>query len=682
MTIFNIYMTYGGSNWGNLGHPGGYTSYDYAAVISEERLVDREKYSEAKLIANFLQASPAWLTAVSQNNHNANGSYTGNDALAVTAVLGNTTGFYVIRHAAYNSLDTTEYSITLPTSQGNITIPQLGGQLSLHGRDSKFHVADYNVGGVNLLYSSAEIFTWKQYGDKRVLVVYGGPGEEHELAVSNGGTARIVEGSGVKSQQRNGATVVQYQTSPNRQVVQLGCGLTVYLLDRNSAYNYWVIDLPNDSVSGNHTNQTYFSSAPIVKAGYLLRTVEVEGSAVHLTGDLNATTPIEVIGGAPASVSQLTFNGQNLRFRQGSNGVVTATAHYTNASYSVPDLSTIGWKVLDTLPEIQSSYDDSAWIEATLTYSNNTERNLTTPRSLYASDYGYNTGSLIYRGHFTSTSSESSLYLATQGGSAFGNSVWLNSTFLGSFRGADVYSEWNQTFALSNLDVNCPYVITILIDNMGLSENGQAGSSEMKTPRGVLDYTLSGHDKSDVSWKLTGNLGGEDYRDHTRGPLNEGGLYAERQGYHLPGAPTSDWDDSAQGPMSGLSAPGVAFYATTFDLNMPAGYDVPIAFSFNNGTDDRNSTTPIQAYRCQIYVNGYQFGKYVHNIGPQDVFPVPEGIWNYHGSNYVAVSLWALEEGGAQVASLSLVSGPVIQTGYGTVELSPMPGYEQREGAY
>lgn len=44
----------------------------------------------------------------------------------------------------------------------------------------------------------------------------------------------------------------------------------------------------------------------------------------------------------------------------------------------------------------------------------------------------------------------------------------------------------------------------------------------MKAPRGVLDYSLSGHEKSDISWKITGNLGGEDYQDRTRGPLNEG----------------------------------------------------------------------------------------------------------------------------------------------------------------
>ena len=50
-------LTFPGTNWGNLGHPGGYTSYDYAAVIDESRGVAREKYSEAKLEANFIQAS-------------------------------------------------------------------------------------------------------------------------------------------------------------------------------------------------------------------------------------------------------------------------------------------------------------------------------------------------------------------------------------------------------------------------------------------------------------------------------------------------------------------------------------------------------------------------------------------------------------------------------------------------
>jgi hypothetical protein len=82
VTIFNIYMTYGGTNWRNLGHPGGYTSYDYGAVIAEDLTVSREKYSEAKLEVNFLMAWPAYLTVTPGNG--SNGSYVDTLAIEVT----------------------------------------------------------------------------------------------------------------------------------------------------------------------------------------------------------------------------------------------------------------------------------------------------------------------------------------------------------------------------------------------------------------------------------------------------------------------------------------------------------------------------------------------------------------------------------------------------------------------
>ena len=159
VTVFNIYMTYGGTNWGNLGHPGGYTSYDYGAVIAEDRTVSREKYSEAKLEANFLMASPAYLTAVPTMN-GTNGSFVNTNLIATTPLKSNLTGFYVVRHAYYNSTASTNYRLNIATSQGSVSIPQLSSTLTLNGRDSKIHVTDYDMNGWNLLYSSAEIFTW------------------------------------------------------------------------------------------------------------------------------------------------------------------------------------------------------------------------------------------------------------------------------------------------------------------------------------------------------------------------------------------------------------------------------------------------------------------------------------------------------------------------------------------
>ena len=134
--IFSLYMMYGGTNWGNLGHPFGYTSYDYGAAIREDRTLTREKYSELKLQANFLKASPAYLIAQPQNFTNDT-TYSSTSALTVTPLLTNTTSFWVVRHTDWTSLAGTIYNLKVPTKAGNVTIPQLGGTLLLIGRDSK-----------------------------------------------------------------------------------------------------------------------------------------------------------------------------------------------------------------------------------------------------------------------------------------------------------------------------------------------------------------------------------------------------------------------------------------------------------------------------------------------------------------------------------------------------------------
>ena len=399
-------------------------------------------------------------------------------------------------------------------------------------------------------------------------------------------------------------------------------------------------------------------------------------SQLYLTGDLNSTTTIEVVGGAPRGCA-LYFNGKSVPASQDRYRVATAIITYVTPNFDIPKLVDLDWKYVDSLPEIQSTYDDSKWTNADLATTIN-PRALMTPTSLYGSDYGYNTDNLIYRGRFVATGAESTLFLHTQGGSAFGSSVFLNGTFVGSWPGIDRDADYNQTLTLPSLRAGQLAILTIIMDNMGLDENFQVGPDQMKRPRGILDYSISGRDQSVMTWKITGNLGGEDYRDRTRGPLNEGGLYAERQGYHLPLPPSGNWKSSK--PTDGITSAGVALYTTSFMLNVPHGYDIPMSFSFANSTTGNGSSVP--NYRVQLYVNGYQFGKYVNNVGPQTSFPVPEGILNYHGTNYLALSLWALDAAGAKIENIELASTASIQSGYGPVSLSPMPAYTPRVGAY
>lgn len=420
-------------------------------------------------------------------------------------------------------------------------------------------------------------------------------------------------------------------------------------------------------------SQENTASSVIVKAGYLVRTAYLHHRSLHLDADFNATTAVEVIG-APSHAKSLVINGKKAHVKVDKNGIWSTSVGYSAPKLDLPSLKNLKWESIDTLPEIQNSYDDSAWTVANHPYTNNSANPIKTPTSLYSSDYGFNTGTLIYRGHFVANGKEKTFSVHTQGGTAFGSSVWIDETYVGSWAGVSVDADYNATYTLPSLQAGKSYVITVVIDNMGLDENWTVGSEEMKDPRGILDYALSGQSASAITWKLTGNLGGEDYRDLVRGPLNEGGLYAERQGFHQPQPPTHDWDTSS--PFTGLSKPGIKFYSTSFDLDLPRGWDIPLYFDFGN------TTSPPSAYRVQLFVNGYQYGKYVNNIGPQTSYPVPEGILNYRGTNWLALSLWAQEDDGAKLESLELVNTTPVLTALGHVEPVEQPKYHRRRGAY
>lgn len=174
------------------------------------------------------------------------GVYSDNGAITITPLLSKENGhFFVVRHTDYTTTDSASYTVKLPTSAGEISIPQKGGSLSLHGRDSKFHVTDYPVGDHVLLYSTAEIFTWKKFADKTVLVLYGGPDELHEFALKKQSKSKTpykinnLEGDDVAIHTMEDSSVVlQWKTSTTRQVVEAG-DLIIYLMGESIACSFY-----------------------------------------------------------------------------------------------------------------------------------------------------------------------------------------------------------------------------------------------------------------------------------------------------------------------------------------------------------------------------------------------------------------------------------------------------------
>ena len=60
--------------------------------------------------------------------------------------------------------------------------------------------------------------------------------------------------------------------------------------------------------------------------------------------------------------------------------------------------------------------------------------------------------------------------------------------------------------------------------------------------------------------------------DTYRGYLNEGGLWAERVGAHLPGFPDLLWKSGTPLTGGGVKGAGVNFYRTTFNLVRSASH--------------------------------------------------------------------------------------------------------------
>ncbi|KAJ7644336.1 glycoside hydrolase family 35 protein [Roridomyces roridus] len=649
-----ILMVFGGTNWGGTAAPVSYTSYDYGGGINENRVAG-PKMNEMRLQGLFLRVSRDLLAA----NLLANGTNYTTSSLIHTAELRNPdtgAGFYVTRHDSSVSTDLTTTQITVQTSMGPLLIPQTG-VLTFDGRESKILVTDYVFGqsDTSILYSTAEIMTWTTIDDTDYIIFYALPGQTGETSFILNGQEAIADLtglSGVASSSVNGTLVLDYSLNGTVFVpITLGeSKIVAILLDKDTANQWHAPVIPGSGNFGNFfsvgSNETVLVSGP-----YVVRTAEITGNTLLLTGDLDGPTSIEVV--APQSVSQISWNGVAVPVNKTARGTFSGQVGSAN-TITLPTLS--NWKVSGSLPEIDPDFDDSSFTDADLTTTNYTNLPpLAGTQVLYSQQYGFYGGYLIFRGRFNASGAETAVSLTVQYGFAGGYSAWLNGVFLGSSQGNSTVSMSSNvwTFPSGSLRVNETNVLVAFQDHMGIVETSTNGGKE---PRGIRGYALVGGNTLFDSWKLQGNLGGAaNAPDTFRGYLNEGGLWAERVGAHLPGFPDASWASGS--PLSGVSKAGINFYRTTFELPISAGIDAPVRLSVT-----RSTSAVVSNFRLQIYLNGWQIGKYVNSIGPQTVFVLPASILRRESANTLAVSVWAMDASGATVEGLEIISDGVFSS--------------------
>ena len=62
-----------------------------------------------------------------------------------------------------------------------------------------------------------------------MLIVYGGPNEQHEIAIQ-ASSATIVEGSGATIAQKEGYSIVNWNSNPERKIIKVDSNVYIYLL--------------------------------------------------------------------------------------------------------------------------------------------------------------------------------------------------------------------------------------------------------------------------------------------------------------------------------------------------------------------------------------------------------------------------------------------------------------------
>ncbi|KAI9494122.1 beta galactosidase [Zychaea mexicana] len=649
VTIHNLYMTYGGISWGNLAEPGVYSSYDYAAPISESGILTAKAY-ENKLQGGFINTvKPFYTTEYFE-------SQTDNDNLIVDGLadVNTDTKFYIAQHLDIGSKDLDEFTITVNTTKGALTIPR-SSKLVLNGRDAKILVTNYDFGSQHLVYTTSEIFTHQDLDSRDVIVVYAYEDEDGEFAISvDNEDFKVEADSSVTSDVSDGILQLTYKHPNGTTPVHISGtekDLLVLISGYQAATRWWAPHIDE------HTR--VFIHGP-----YLVRSASASHhSSVAFTGDIDETTDIQVV--LPDKINSITWNGKKVKLEEGQNGIWTGTLQFDEPDVKYTDLTQARWKYSPASPETEPDFDDSDWLTA-----NNLTTVSITPHDtwpvLYADEYGYHTGNIWFRGTFNGSSEITGFNITSHFGLASAWVVWFNGKYLGGW-GADEtgnlgYEDLNNTLLKSEGE----NVISVLFWTTGHGGDWNADGWHTDA-RGLTKAELLGVSNQtiwSIDWKIQGNLGGENIFDTVRGPYNEGGLYGERMGWHLPGFRDNDWETVSL-PES-TNRTGFSWYRTSFDVKIPNGYDVPMSVRIDDDTDSR--------YRAVIFCNGWQLGKFAHDIGPQTQFYLPRGILNVNGKNTLAIGTVAIDEG-AQLGKVTLEPYGVLQSALPQVDMVDSPSY-------
>jgi len=644
----NVYMTFGGTSWGWLPAPVVYTSYDYGAAIDEARN-QTSKLVPMKQIGLMLESVPDLAELDKATPVTAS-----NSAIKTYHLANPSTGahFYFLRN------DTSaEVSGTVPVSVGGsqVTVPVAGGGIRLTGKDMKVIATGISVGRRILRYTTVQPMYTATIGGQDLALLAGRNADPVELSLAYPAapTVSVLAGSATSAyDSAAGALQINAQLSD----------LIRVLITPSDGSAPLLLLLADDAASATFWKHDTSSGAVLVRGPAILRDAEVEGPVAALTGGTTAASDLEVW--APRGISRLIWNRTPVAVRHTASGSLSAATQLPGPEQvTLPALT--HWRYAPENPESAPEFDDSTWALANKTASFSTTPVPSGQPVLFADDYGFHYGDVWYRGSYTAAAGVQSVSLSYSSGTQGMLMAWLDGVPLGTHRqpvptkAQDSQSTWTATatFAVpAALSDSGAHVLAVLVRPMAHSEDGGSNDAH-KAARGLTAAAFTGATPA-VTWRIQG--ADTAAADPLRGPLNNGGLYGERSGWHLPTFADGAWQRVSLPQADGSQ--GVSWLRTTFNLAVPHGVDASIGVTL---TDD-----PARAYRVQIFLNGWNLGQYINDVGPQHTFVLPNGILRGRGRNTLAL---AVLRDGTTPAGPSSVSLTLLGLSAGGVPVANLP---------
>jgi len=653
--IQSFYMTYGGTSWGWMGAPVIYTSYDYGAAFSETREI-RPKAQEMKLLGQFIEVNkdlPAMVPArvdraLLQTTNKAVKIYHNKNPQTASR-------FLLVTHSPSHKRSDDSFSFELDLQGGTYSIPQ-EGSLELRGFDAKWLSADLDIGRHRLVYSTSELQTIASHEDRDIILFYGRSGEDGELVLKFDQAPQIsvIEGkvetsfdeaSGdLRFNYKHGEAIRVSVSAPNKPDLLLIIG------DEEEAYLWWRNETPQGVVLSRGPN--------------LVRKVVLREEGLELFGDVKGAAALEVF--TPTEVQNVEWNGTRLETEPQESGSLRAMSTLQGPGFV--KLPSLDWVSKLASPETQIDFDDSDWQRVGGKPMRSTPRPPPGQPNLFMDSYGFHHGDVWYRGKFEGGADAERIKIHYGAGGAGLMQVWLDGEFLGQ---DETPSGLPRPITMGYADFDLPksaqspgeHVLSILVRNNGHNWDLEADDYH-KEGRGLFHVDISALEGPSfsvpVSWKIQGSQGGETVPDLLRGVYNNGGLYGERMGWHLPGFKTEAWEAAE---LEGFPLKsGVTWFRTSFELDFPTNHDVSLGLACADVSKPRSKSR----YRTLFFVNGWHMGQMISHIGPQRRFYIPEGVIDHNGQNKIALAV--LGDGsedsfmeGCQLDVMRVVKGGVSQ---------------------